>query len=78
MESRVVRREKRVFLDPATFSMGKPLEQSQNLLELFVLAAGRAFGVGLSECLGLLVSNGKYFKKAVLEGTLAAGYTPVS
>jgi hypothetical protein len=48
VESRVVRREKRVFLDPATFSMGKPLEQSQNLLELFVLAAGRAFGVGLS------------------------------
>ena len=77
VESKVVKREKRVYIDPASFAMGKPIEQSQNLLEMFLLAAGRAFGVGLGECLGLLVSNGKYFKKAVMEGTTSTGYTSV-
>ena len=42
-----------------------------------MLAAGRAFGVGLGECLGLLVINGKYFKKAVMEGTTNNGYASV-
>ena len=44
VESKVVKREKRVYIDPASFAMGKPIEQSQNLLEMFLLAAGRAFG----------------------------------
>lgn len=72
-----MKREKRVFVDPATFVMGKPIEQSGNLLEMFLLAAGRAFGAGMAECLGLLVSNGKYFKKAVIEGTTTDGYVSV-
>jgi hypothetical protein len=44
---------------------------------MFLLTAGKAFGVGLGECLGLLVSNAKYFKKAVLEGTTNNGFAPV-
>lgn len=76
VENRVARKEKRVYVDPASFVMGKPLEQSVNLLEMFLLAAGRAFGVGMAECLGLLVSNGKYFKRAVMEGT-TNGYESV-
>jgi hypothetical protein len=71
------KREKKLHVDPASFVMQKPLEQSLNLLEFFLLAAGKAFKVGLGECLGMLVSNAKYFRKAVLEGTTTDSFTPI-
>ncbi len=60
-----IKKEKKTFIDPATFSLAKPIEQSYNLLEFFILAVSKVFGVPLQECLGLLIDNCKYFKKAI-------------
>lgn len=40
-------KEKRSYIDPAPFSVNKPLEQSYNLLEFYLLAVSKAFGISL-------------------------------
>ena len=77
MESRVTVKEKRNYIDPASFSVNKPLEQSYNLLEFYLHAVSKAFSIPLQESLGLLVDNSKYFKKVVIEGTNNNAYEPV-
>jgi hypothetical protein len=56
-------------IDPLTFNPQLNITESRNLLEFILLLIGNTFNLNLNDSLGLLIADGKYLRKIIIEGT---------